>query len=1052
MNNINKLFEEILQSELEEADTSTERVRRYYRRHPEKVRKYLRDTVKDRVARNRDRKKAVKKHGKAKMKNHDVHHPDGPNGGSWRLAKKDHGRDKKKTNETFILEGGAHGHLAHPYEDLDLTFRDMEEMLERSLVGNIEKEGAVLEKMDGQNIAFSVIDGQVKFARNKGHLKNGGATALTADELAKMFGGRGEIYDAFTLAAEDISNAVASLSKSELDTIFNNGRSFMSTEIIYPGTRNVIPYNKTILVFHGTLTFDDDGNNVNGEKSGEDNEMGKKFADALTTVNASKQKTFGLSGPRTISISDKISNDLRNTYEQLSGTLSRLQKEYGLKPTSTLSDFYKAWVENVLDNIQETEGFKFTTDERNGLLARWVDGVKDFGVKSVSDQKKDWFKSFEKNELKKMQKVMKRPIEHIFLTAGAKATKRVVDFIAANNPESAETLKKEFADSIRKVRESDDEKKVETLEAELQRLNSLGIDELVPSEGIIFTYNGNPYKLTGGFAPLNQIMGIMKYDRGGKKKQDTQDTEPEEVPKIEEPQKPIGIFPGRFQPFHADHYVTYLEMVKKFGKDRVYIVTSDKQDAGGKSPFSYNQKIEIMTKMFDIPEDMIVKVKNPYKADELKQKFPENTPVVFSLSEKDKERMTGPYFKPYEADSELKGYSAEGYYWIKPAITGKKELSGTQIRNALGSKNITDTAKEEFFTLVYGKFDRDIFNMVTKVSSQAEDDRQLTATHKEKKAETPAEVPTKKVMPGMVGKAKSIMGNKIKNPDTGRMIYVASALKMDRQSDVYKAARAMVDSAIRTKPTKKETTETVITENTDSTKLNLYVFVREFNDEELSAEVREYFEDEDTFKAFPDLAKNADQLVGMIKDAPTVTLSTKELKKLYHSDVPDVIASKMPRKIIQKIAEKDKESVTSLLKAVKAEEELPMPVVIKFPQGHFLFSGNKRLSILAAIGMTMPVKLLVYTKNPQIDLGTEQPSVKKINPEDPVDKKANKDIMNRILQMKITNPETGNMIKVDTAMDYNKNHPAHKVALNMIRQHMRGVSSRAGIPKNKKLS
>jgi len=60
--------------------------------------------------------------------------------------------------------------------------------------------------------------------------------------------------------------------------------------------------------------------------------------------------------------------------------------------------------------------------------------------------------------------------------------------------------------------------------------------------------------------------------------------------------------------------------------------------------------------------------------------------------------------------------------------------------------------------------------------------------------------------------------------------------------------------------------------------------------------------------------------------------------------------------------------------------------------------------------------------------------------------------MNRILQMKITNPETGNMIKVDTAMDYNKNHPAHKMALNMIRQHMRGVSTRAGIPKNKKLS
>jgi hypothetical protein len=80
---------------VEEAQSSTERVRKYYKRHPEKVKQYLKKTVKDRSARNRDRAKAVKKHGKSKMRNHDVHHPNGPSGGSWRLAKKDHGPDKK---------------------------------------------------------------------------------------------------------------------------------------------------------------------------------------------------------------------------------------------------------------------------------------------------------------------------------------------------------------------------------------------------------------------------------------------------------------------------------------------------------------------------------------------------------------------------------------------------------------------------------------------------------------------------------------------------------------------------------------------------------------------------------------------------------------------------------------------------------------------------------------------------------------------------------------------------------------------------------------------
>ena len=82
-----------------EALSPTERSRRYRKRHPEKVAKYLKDTVKDRSARNRDRAKAVKKHGASKVANHDVHHPAGPHGGTWRLAKKDHGPDIKEKNK-----------------------------------------------------------------------------------------------------------------------------------------------------------------------------------------------------------------------------------------------------------------------------------------------------------------------------------------------------------------------------------------------------------------------------------------------------------------------------------------------------------------------------------------------------------------------------------------------------------------------------------------------------------------------------------------------------------------------------------------------------------------------------------------------------------------------------------------------------------------------------------------------------------------------------------------------------------------------------------------
>ena len=47
---------------------------------------------------------------------------------------------------------------------------------------------------------------------------------------------------------------------------------------------------------------------------------------------------------------------------------------------------------------------------------------------------------------------------------------------------------------------------------QLDRLNSIGgLKTIVPSEGIVFKYNGKTYKFTGAFAPVNQIMGLLTF-------------------------------------------------------------------------------------------------------------------------------------------------------------------------------------------------------------------------------------------------------------------------------------------------------------------------------------------------------------------------------------------------------------------------------------------------------------------------------------------------------------------------------------------------------------
>ena len=73
----------------------------------------------------------------------------------------------------------------------------------------------------------------------------------------------------------------------------------------------------------------------------------------------------------------------------------------------------------------------------------------------------------------------------------------------------------------------------------------------------------------------------------------------------------VVVYSGRFQPFHKGHYNTYQNLVKKFGKENVFIGTSNKVDAA-KSPFNFKEKKLIMTTMFGIPSNKIVQIKNPY--------------------------------------------------------------------------------------------------------------------------------------------------------------------------------------------------------------------------------------------------------------------------------------------------------------------------------------------------------------------------------------------------------------------------------------------------------
>ena len=54
--------------------------------------------------------------------------------------------------------------------------------------------------------------------------------------------------------------------------------------------------------------------------------------------------------------------------------------------------------------------------------------------------------------------------------------------------------------------------KLEKLKIQIEKLEAIGgSSAIVPSEGVVFKYKGNIYKFTGAFAPVNQILGSLRF-------------------------------------------------------------------------------------------------------------------------------------------------------------------------------------------------------------------------------------------------------------------------------------------------------------------------------------------------------------------------------------------------------------------------------------------------------------------------------------------------------------------------------------------------------------
>ncbi len=413
--------------------------------------------------------------------------------------------NNKIDTRQLLVCGGAAGHMAHPFEDFGLTFGDMKEMFRLGLSGDITTKGAPTEKLDGQNLFASFREGKLYAARNKSDIKKGG---MDYETIQTKFSGRGSIEEAFTFAFSDLEKAIQALSPKQQEKIFKGGKAWMNLEIMYPKSENIINYDGAYIVFHGVSLYND-----SGEKVEDYPEFARMLAGMIKQVNAETQDNFSITQPKTITVVKNVKFDEKLQY--FIGKLTTLQNKMKCQDTDTVGVWHQRWWEKYIRKGTTEANLNIDPQILESLTKRWAFGDKSFSLnsKNIEDPKLlEWAKGVDKVKVAEQVKKNVLPFELLVLEFGAEVLKNVSTVMSVNPTKTANKIKADVEKAITTLSTSSKLEDIEVLKTQLKRIQGAGgIDAIVPLEGIVFTFNGKTYKLTGAFAPINQLLNYFRF-------------------------------------------------------------------------------------------------------------------------------------------------------------------------------------------------------------------------------------------------------------------------------------------------------------------------------------------------------------------------------------------------------------------------------------------------------------------------------------------------------------------------------------------------------------
>lgn len=611
----------------------------------------------------------------------------------------------------FLTEGGAGGHMAHPFELSSVhNGKDLINFFDKAY--NIVAKNAASLKIDGVNVSVKLIGTDTEtpqFALDRGSMKELDVNGITIDKLNQRFGEGHGMLEAGNKTLS-IMNAALPNIKPELIKLgfFKDPTLFFNMEYV-KGQTNVLTYDHDFLAIHGINKFvtNPTGRSRTGVEVAYDpkifnslvektNDVAKQhnfrvYGDVPVKVTAAPNYTSVLSHPFT------VIKDGEKFTETLKQSLLKSVNTYGKKITLKDGKSVDAMSRGIYDNV--LAGYdvsSFIKDKKDYKTA--IDGAVIYhSTRMLGDAL-----------LRVVNSDMGTADKHEGIVLRNKSLAPVPVKITGSFIVNRDASK--FKKTGEEDNEGDEGFNIDTPE---RPFNS----KLPPRS----TFSNPPYEPGDNgmsmtpkpYGPTEALVTSKKLNLFNELTNMVVGNHTPFTKKV------IVLYPGRFQPFSKHHEQVFQKLKQKFPHAKVYLATSDRPAKFDPAKHFLNFDEKLMTAVASgIDPNDVIKTANPYQAPEIVNRFAkENTVLILAVGDKDmkedprfsfKIKKNGElsYFQPFKDVDKCESLDRHAYIMTLP--TEKFTLLGHNIENASKIRELyrkgDENIRKQIITELYGKY------------------------------------------------------------------------------------------------------------------------------------------------------------------------------------------------------------------------------------------------------------------------------------------------------------------------------------------------------------